>query len=91
MMKEVKMDTLKVFDVGDGFRVLVYDSTDERINEDLWNAFLVKNGYGMADYMFGVFKKDTTYDDFLEMIEATIDDEIRIYREMMLDDFGDEV
>ena len=41
----------------------------------LYHAWLYHERYGVKSYIFGAFKKDHTKEDFLDMVEAALDNQ----------------
>lgn len=48
-------------------------------NDKMYEAMLTRKGYGVSMYMFGVLKDETSIDEFIEVIEKNLDDDIAIY------------
>ena len=56
----------------------VYDDQymiDLTINSGVIEVWLWKKGIGIKDYLFGVFTKDTSYEQALEMAEHCIEND----------------
>lgn len=54
--------------------------------EDEFEAWITQKNYSISQFMFGTFKKqdnghDVNFDDFVEMVEANLDDDIIYYLE----------
>lgn len=82
----------KFFEIGDGFRVLIYDEIVQ--GEECWAAVLFKEGYGVSYDMFGQPKKNEgnyTYDDFLDIVQGNLEEYIADFKEEMLEEYGDEI
>ena len=81
-MKEIK-SKMKMYDAGGGYLLMIYDSEDD--DEELWNVILIKNGYGIAEYLVGFPKKQATIEECVEMVTNTIEKDKEMYREHILD------
>lgn len=85
-MKEIK-SKMKMYDTGDGYRLLIYDSMED--DEELWNVLLIKNGYGIAEYLVGFQKKQATIEECVEMVTNTIEKDKETYREHIFNMCGE--
>ena len=61
---------------------------DIESNCKLYNAWLWHEKYGVKMHMFGVFKKDFTKQEMVEMTEANLDNQgyIKFYTEQYMND-----
>lgn len=65
----------KTYAANDGFYVDIVDSGD------LYEAWFYKDGIGVKEYMFGVSKKQTSYDDFVRTVKLNCEDYFENYTE----------
>ena len=77
-MKEMTNQTMKLFDAGEGFIVVVIE------NEEIIEAWLNHQDYGIARQMFGLMKNDVP--DVKPIIEGCIQDHKQMYRESVMDE-----
>ena len=49
--------------------------------EDVFEAYLYRNGYGVKSLMFGVDKAQTTKEDFISLVSANLHTHIDHYME----------
>ena len=73
-MKQLKSYKTTTFADGD-FRI---DIVEKR---DCFEAWIYRSKYGMKSFIYGQEKQRTTFDEFVELIEDTVDEDKRLYDE----------
>lgn len=51
--------------------------------KDMYEAWIYRKDYGTKNLMFGVYKRNETYEGFLDLVEANADDYVTIYNDEM--------
>lgn len=73
-MKEVKNDIIKKLSYKD-YVVYIKEQNGEL------ECYLQNERYAVVNFMFGIYKKENTIKDFIDMIENNIEDYIEIYKQ----------
>lgn len=69
-MKEIKT---KTYPLDKGFFLDITTGCKE------YNAWLYHKDYGIKSHIYGMFKCDIEYNEFLDLLENTINDDIDLY------------
>lgn len=73
MLIQIKEIKTKSYPLNQGFWIDIVTSCKE------YNAWLYHKSYGIKEHIYGMQKQDITYDDFLDLIENTIDEDIKFF------------
>ena len=55
-------------------------------NEETYEAWLQHKDYGISSLMFGMMKKDKTFEEFCETAKMNLDNQKDFYQEEYMDD-----
>lgn len=81
-MKEIENEIIKTFIYSKNTAYIIYIKD----YNNCYECYLQNKNYGIISLMFGVNKKETTMQEFIEVILANIDSHVKDYKETYEDD-----
>ena len=78
-MKEIKNNVIKKFQLEDYYIYIME-------NEDSWEYYLQHKDYGIIALIFGLMKKENSFEDFMDIVGKNIECDIEYYRQTYEDE-----